>query len=423
LRFFGANPELYDLVFVANATSAMKLVMDAFRDMCNVSGDPQRHGFWYGYHAESHTSAVGVRESTNEHYHMFPDDDTVESWICKGPSPDEQRLKARLFAYPGQSNMTGRRLPLSWPDRIRRSGNDTYTMLDAAALAPTYPMHGVLRDSDSAPDFTAVSFHKIFGFPDLGGLIVRKASGDILSNGRRYFGGGTVSMVTVVGERPWFKRRKILHDSLEDGTLPFHCIIALGHAIETHERLYGPDPMERVACHTAFLAKYLFDSISSLRHSTGVPVCRVYKGEKSVFGDRTTQGATVAFNALGRHGNFIPYSSVADRLAEERGIFVRSGSLCNPGSFATLLGFDENDMKLLWDHGHHCAVVRPSSMEILNGRPTGVVRVTLGAMTTTANIDNLITFLRDESVSSVQFPVINPLIRGLRPVITIMRST
>jgi molybdenum cofactor sulfurtransferase len=30
-----------------------------------------------------------------------------------------------------------------------------------------------------------------------------------------------------------------LHDGLEDGTLPFHSILALGIAIDTHLRLYG----------------------------------------------------------------------------------------------------------------------------------------------------------------------------------------
>jgi molybdenum cofactor sulfurtransferase len=168
----------------------------------------------------------------------------VEDWIARPSSTRNQSPKLGLFAYPGQSNMTGRCLPLSWQGKLRRSKKpcheDTYTLLDAAALVTTYPLNGVFRGPDAAPDFTALSFYKIFGFPDLGGLIVRKASGKILNFGRRYFGGGTVSMVTVLGSKPWFKSREVLHESLEDGTLPFH-IIALSTAIDTHERLYGPN--------------------------------------------------------------------------------------------------------------------------------------------------------------------------------------
>src|SRR5699024_8791988 len=55
LRFFNADPEEFDLVFVANATAAIKLVADSLRD-----STPQ--GFWFGYHLDAHTSLVGVRE-------------------------------------------------------------------------------------------------------------------------------------------------------------------------------------------------------------------------------------------------------------------------------------------------------------------------------------------------------------------------
>lgn len=78
--------------------------------------------------------------------------------------------------------MTGRRLPLIWSQRLRMSSlsshQNTYSLLDAAALATTTQLD--FSDPDFAPDFTAVSFYKIFGFPDLGGLIVRKRSGHIL---------------------------------------------------------------------------------------------------------------------------------------------------------------------------------------------------------------------------------------------------
>ncbi len=89
-----------------------------------------------------------------------------------------------LFAYPGQSNLTGRRLPLGWPRRIREAKGklrNTYTLLDAAALAMTSPMARVFADPNAAPDFVCVSFYKVFGFPDLGGLVVRKDSGHVLT--------------------------------------------------------------------------------------------------------------------------------------------------------------------------------------------------------------------------------------------------
>lgn len=86
--------------------------------------------------------------------------------------------------------MNGERLPLEWSSRVRGSPQheNTYTLLDAAALVSTTPLD--LCDHATAPDFVSISFYKIFGFPDLGALIVRKASARVLRP-RKYFGGGT----------------------------------------------------------------------------------------------------------------------------------------------------------------------------------------------------------------------------------------
>ena len=169
LHFLGADPAHFDLVFVANATAGVKLVADCFRDLAEKT---RARNFWYGYHKDCHTSLVGVRELTNGHHHCFESDEEVENWLISPPTPwidrhDHSGLG--LFAYPGQSNMTGRRLPLSWSAQIRCSEHlqNTYTLFDAAALAMTSPMERVFNDADLAPDFACLSFYKIFGFPDV----------------------------------------------------------------------------------------------------------------------------------------------------------------------------------------------------------------------------------------------------------------
>ncbi len=167
-----------------------------------------------------------MRELTQGTCHCFTNDEEVEDWLNGYHSPDPDSHDdvglPGLFAYPGQSNMTGRRLPLHWPGQLRKSSilshQNTYSLLDAAALATTTSLD--FSDPDAAPDFTAVSFYKIFGFPDLGGLIVRKASGHILQ-WRKYFGGGTVNSLTVLHEETVQRKDSSIHDNLEDGTLPF----------------------------------------------------------------------------------------------------------------------------------------------------------------------------------------------------------
>jgi molybdenum cofactor sulfurtransferase len=109
LRFFNADPKEWDLVFVANATAAIKIVHDCFRD----HAIEKRQNWWYGYHKDAHTSVVGVREGTRTH-RCFRNDREVELWIESRGLGGAQANDLALFAYPGQSNMTGRRLPLDW---------------------------------------------------------------------------------------------------------------------------------------------------------------------------------------------------------------------------------------------------------------------------------------------------------------------
>ena len=121
LSIFKANPFDFDLVFVANATAAIKLVGECFHD-CASS---QKKAFWYGYHNDAHTSLVGVGGYSNVS-RCFENDGDVETWIeeggMNGNLHEHERGHERedvrgsgqlgLFAYPGQSNMNGRRLPV-----------------------------------------------------------------------------------------------------------------------------------------------------------------------------------------------------------------------------------------------------------------------------------------------------------------------
>ena len=273
--------------------------------------------------------------------------------------------------------------------RIRKSFHKaaTYTLLDAAALASTAPLD--LSDTAQAPDFVALSFYKIFGFPNIGALIVRKDSAHVLQS-RKYFGGGTVDMIITIQDTWHAKKEGSLHDRLEDGTLPFHSIFALDHAMTVHERLYGPNPMKFISLHTAQLGKMLYDGLSGLKHSNGVSVCRIYKDDAAVYGDASLQGATIAFNVVRADGNMVGYEDV-EEAADERQIFVRSGSLCNPGGMATYLQWSPPEMRAAYAAGHRCT----NPTQIMMGKATGVVRVSLGAMSSASDVRTLVRFLED----------------------------
>jgi len=226
-----------------------------------------------------------------------------------------------------------------------------------------------------APDFVALSFYKIFGFPDHGALIVRKDAAHILT-WRKYFGGGTVDMIISVNDT-WHATKDFsrdahyeIHDQLEDGTLPFHSIIALNSALDTHARLFGS--MAQISAHTAFLAKRLYDGLSNMRYRHGQPLCCIYSENPEEYGNPAKQGATLAFNAFHPDGSLIPYSDV-ETLADSQGIYLRSGGLCNPGGIASHLHLEPWEMKRAYAAGHRCG----HATQIMFGKPTGVVRVSL----------------------------------------------
>ncbi|KFX98400.1 hypothetical protein O988_04366 [Pseudogymnoascus sp. VKM F-3808] len=394
LEFFNADPVDFDVVFVANATAGIKLVMDAFRSRAD--------GFTYGYHSDSHTSLVGVRETAADSFCVGSSD--IEAMIS-GSLPffnggGDNRLG--LFAYPAQSNMNGRRLPLRWADQMRTASEGTskiYTLLDAAALVSTSKLD--LSDVRSAPDFTVLSFNKIFGFPDLGALIVRRDSADVLQ-GRKYFGGGTVETVVCVKEQWHEPKVQNVHASLEDGTLPIHNIMALGIAMEVHKELYTS--MDKISEHTASLAQKLYSGLGLLKHANGAEVCRFYVRDAHSYEDKSTQGPIVTFNLMNSHGEWVSNTEV-EKLATVRKIHIRTGGLCNPGGVAKALDLSPWEIRRNFSAGYRCG----GDNDIISGKPTGVIRASLGAMSTLQDIDSFIEFINEFYVENELDPAQIPL--------------
>ncbi|KAK0618362.1 pyridoxal phosphate-dependent transferase [Bombardia bombarda] len=389
LQFFNADPADFDVVFVANATAGIKLVAEAMRALPG--------GFDYAYHQLSHTSLVGVREEARKS--VCVDDGQVDGWLA-GDCPfgnDDSTDSTVLFAYPAQSNMDGRRLPSSWTRQLRQHKTPgvkrTYTLLDAASLVCSSPLD--LSHPETAPDFTVLSFYKIFGFPDLGALIVRREASDVF-NTRRYFGGGTVDMVVCLREQWHASKGHHLHERLEDGTLPVHSIVALGLAMDVHESLFGS--MQKVAAHTQFLTRRLHDGLRSLRHGNNEHVCTIYSSDiNNQTGSTFDNGPIIAFNICNSLGAWMSLTEF-EKLATLKQFHIRTGGVCNPGGIASALGLQTWEMKHNFTSGFRCG----TDNDIMAGKPTGVIRVSLGAMSTVSDVDKFVDFVgefyRDDSL-------------------------
>lgn len=168
--------------------------------------------------------------------------------------------------------------------------------------------------------------------------------------------------------------------------------MALGCALDVHKDLYGS--MSAISKHASFLAHRLYSGMNNLHHFDGTKVCSIYADNPEGYGNPLIQGATIAFNIKGSGCNLIGHSDV-EKAANDKGIYLRSGGLCNAGGIAGYLQLEPWQMKRNWSAGHRCG---EPGLEVLNRKPTGVVRASLGAMSTMEDVDKFLAFLVEEYV-------------------------
>lgn len=107
------------------------------------------------------------------------------------------------------------------------------------------------------------------------------------------------------------------------------------------------------------------------------------------------QSAVRALNVLRADGRLVGYKEV-EHYASEQSIYVLSGSLCNPGGVAMHLGWDSKDLRQAYDAGHRCS----NPLQFVLGRPTGVVRVSLGGASTVSDIHAFVHLVQQIYVGS-----------------------
>jgi molybdenum cofactor sulfurtransferase len=149
-------------------------------------------------------------------------------------------------------------------------------------------------------------------------------------------GGRTVNSLTILHEASVQRKDATLHNALEDGTLPFRDIIALGCAIDVHKKLYGS--MKMISQQTSFLSRRLYFGMANIRDFNDHPLCTIYNDilDRCEYGDLVTQRATIAFNLMKADGGYIGDSKV-EKIVNEKCIFLRSGGLCNAGGIVSYL--------------------------------------------------------------------------------------
>jgi selenocysteine lyase/cysteine desulfurase len=369
LEFFDASPDEYVAIFTPNATGALRLVGEAY---------PFHAGDRFLLTFDNHNSVNGIREfarargaETTYVPSVAPDlrvDETLLPRYLTETTGDHHNL----FAYPAQSNFSGVQHPLEWIEQAHEHGWDV--LLDAAAYVPT----NRLDLGRWHPDFVALSFYKMFGWPTgVGCLIARQ---DALAKLERpWFSGGTI--VAAFVQRQYYDFAPgAAH--FEDGTVNYLNLPAVEIGLRFLDRI----GIDTIHARVGALGARLLDGLEALRHSDGSPAATIY-------GPSTwrARGATIAFNFLHPDGRVVDERYV-DRIAAEHNISLRTGCFCNPG--AGEIAFTIARQTLVGgEFGHGMSL--DDYMRAIGLPSGGAVRASLGVASNVADVERFLEFAEE----------------------------
>jgi selenocysteine lyase/cysteine desulfurase len=354
LAFFNASEEDYGVIFTANASQALKLVGESY---------PFEPGDQFLLTFDNHNSVNGIREFDRAHgarttyVPVSPPDMRVDPGVIDSYLDLADPQRHNLFAYPAQSNFSGVQHPLAWIERAQSRGWDV--LLDAAAFVPT----NRLDLSACRPDYVALSFYKMFGYPTgLGALIARWPALKKLH--RPWFAGGTIEVASVQADRHYLAAGSA---AFEDGTLDYANIPAIDVGLEFLESV-GLDVLHtRVKC----LVGWLINTLLALEHRNGRPLIQLY-GPISM----DSRGGTVTINFYDPDGTVIDHDLIEEAANDEM-ISLRTGCFCNPGAGEMALGISKQELVSCFS-GSGRGMTYGDFRLCIDGKSTGAVRVSAG---------------------------------------------
>jgi selenocysteine lyase/cysteine desulfurase len=344
-RFVSADAEGNIVIFGKNTTEAVNKLAHRY---------PFRSG------------SVVISTAMEHHSNDLPwraHADVVRARVTSGGRLDEDHFdelmklygeRVALVTVSGASNVTGFVQPIH---RLARKAHEVGAriLVDAAQLAPHRRIDVKPNRDPEHLDFVALSAHKMYAPFGTGALIGCR---DVFCHGEpEYPGGGTVDFVTPTSVR-WAE----LPDREEAGSPNVIGAVAMAAAARA---LMAAD-RKALEDHESHLASYALERLRRLPHVT------IYGDDG---GDRV---GVIAFNV-----QRVPHALVAAILGYEGGIAVRNGCFCAQSYVTQLLGFSREDQER-WqrDHGLRDRSERP-----------GMVRISLGAQNTRAEIDAAVEML------------------------------
>ncbi len=156
--------------------------------------------------------------------------------------------------------------------------------------------------------------------------------------------------------------------------------------------------------HTRSLAIEAALRLAALKHYNGSPVVDLYGQWGPVLQDAkngvdtlneskvTLPGPIVAFNVLRSDGSYVGYNEVS-KLAALGSVPIqfRTGCFCNPGACQDVLNLSEDQAKRYYLKNKK---VCGDSIDIIDGFPTGAIRISMGKDSLWEDVDILVSFIQ-----------------------------
>ncbi|KAK9132608.1 hypothetical protein Scep_012136 [Stephania cephalantha] len=418
LDYCNASPQTYKCIFTSGATAALKLVGETF---------PWTQESCFMYTRENHNSVLGIREyalsqgavafavdiEEVERGSGLLGDDCSSVWMSphaaqrrntardfdEAPKADSTGHVYNLFAYPSECNFSGVKYSLDLANIVKQDHHNALegspycrgswmVLIDAAKGSATEP-----PDLTSFPaDFVVISFYKALLFISVLGANLDRSNqvnaAKILR--KTYFGGALLGTVAAsIADIDYVMRREGIEEWFEDGTQSFLSVASIHHGFKIINTL----TTSAIARHTSSLATFTRRALFELRHENGSSVCVLY-GTSTKKLSCHGLGPIIAFNLKRPDNSWFGYREV-EKLASLSRIQLRTGCFCNPGACSKYLRLSHLELLTNIEAGHVCW----DDHDILNGKPTGVVRISFGYMSTFEDAMKFITFIEKSFVS------------------------
>ncbi|OHS94192.1 molybdenum cofactor sulfurase [Tritrichomonas foetus] len=385
LKFFNTNVSEYTLVFTYSHFHALKLLTES------SSMDESTYFFYppsssnnilglrsIAQKKKSNLKMVELNEILNpDHKFMTMPENKTKFNLLVVPLVDEfdgtvlskqqiKEISAPKLTIPKNSNESSNEKKDAQSDKFGEDSSiDKVTAI--VVDASLYLQNNRLNLAETPFHAVAMSFEKMFGFPNIGCLLLHNSLIPHLK--KPYFGGGT--LVYALTGASFEKLRLSPQDRFEDGSLPFLSIASIESGFDLIDSLQ----FNRIVDHLHTIKEYLHNKLHELRHMNGSPAVIIYGKD---------QVSITTFNVLDKDSNIVNWNKVVNAAAQND-IYIVGGCFSTPGSCMRSLKIDESKIKE--------EVKSNSDIESF-----GAVRASFGWATTKKDIDNLITFLKNEFV-------------------------